>query len=92
MPLDGGVFPERKDLQFAKCMVQSRNLGEGSAFCFRVESGLTHIFDPCWMWVGRLAKERNYAAMPADGSKTGSEKPSENLVCATYGKVNPKWS
>jgi len=28
----------------------------------------------------------------ADGSKTGREKPPENRVNATLGKVNPKWS
>jgi hypothetical protein len=35
--------------------------------------------------------ERKYA-VPADGTKTGSEKPRENRVNATHGKVNPKWS
>lgn len=56
------------------------------------ENDQTHIFDPCWKWVRRLLAEEESSDVPADGSKTGSEKPPEDRVNATLEKVNPKWS
>ena len=40
----------------------------------------------------RLPAEEEKLPGPVDGSKTGREKPLENPVGATLGKVNPKWS
>ena len=56
------------------------------------ENSLTHVFDPCWNRGRRLPAEEEKLPAPADGSKTGREKPSENRVSATLRKVNPKWS
>ena len=56
------------------------------------ESSLTHVFDPCWNRDRRFPAEEENLPAPADCSKTGGEKPLENLVSATHGKVNPKWS
>ena len=53
---------------------------------------MTHVFDPCWNRDRRLPAEEENLPVPADGAKTGSEKPPENQVNATLGKVNPKWS
>ena len=47
--------------------------------------------DPCWNRGGRLPAEVENLSVPAYGSKTGREKPLENRVDATLGKVNPKW-
>ena len=56
------------------------------------ENRLTHVFDPCWNQGRRLPAEEENLPAPADGSKTGSEKPLENPASATLGKVNSKWS
>lgn len=56
------------------------------------ENSLTHVFDPCWSRGRRLLEEEENRPVSADGLKTGSEKPLENLVITTLGKVNPKWS
>ena len=56
------------------------------------ENSLTHVFDPCWNRGRRLPAEEEKLLAQADGSTTGSEKPLENRVSATLGKVNPKWS
>lgn len=65
----------------------------GTWFSLRVrENSLTHVFDPCWNWGRRLPAEGENLSVPADGSKTGREKPLENRVNANSGKLNPKWS
>lgn len=56
------------------------------------ENDQTHVFDPCWNRGRRLLAEEESSDVPVDSSKTGSEKPLENRVGATLGKVNPKWS
>ena len=45
------------------------------------ENSLTHVFDPCWSRGRRLLEEEENRPVSADGLKTGSEKPLENLVC-----------
>ena len=83
----------RKDLQFPKAMVQSLTPVGGMKILLRVrENSLTHVFDPCWSRGGRLPAEEEKLPAPADGSKTGREKPLENPVSANLGKVNSKWS
>ena len=80
---------ERKDLQFPKAMVQSLTPVVGSGSLLRVrENSLTHVFDPCWNWGGRLPAEEENLLTSADGSKTECEKPLENPVSANLGKVN----
>lgn len=56
------------------------------------ENCLTHVFDPCWNQGRKLPAEVENRPIPADSSKTGLEKPLENPVSVTLGKVNPKWS
>jgi hypothetical protein len=56
------------------------------------ENDLTHFFDPCWNRGRRLPAEEENLLVSADSSKTRREKPPENRVSATLGKVNPKWS
>lgn len=48
--------------------------------------------DLCWNRGRILPAEEESPPVPADGSKTGSEKPPENRVGVPPGKVNPKWS
>jgi len=55
-------------------------------------NSLTHVFDPCWNRGRSLPAEEENLPVLAGSSKTGSEKPPENRVNATLGKVNPKWS
>ena len=55
------------------------------------ENSLIHVFDPCWNRGRRLPAEEENLLVSADSSKTGLEKPLENRVSATSGKVNPKW-
>ena len=56
------------------------------------ENSLTHVFDPCWNRGRRLPAEEENLLVSADSSKTGCEKPPENLFNAPLEKVNPKWS
>ena len=84
-------FDERKDLQFIKCMVQSRNPGEGRAvFSWRRENCLTHIFDPYWIWAGRLTEERKYVLALLSVPKHRSKKRIWNRCNANCGKWNLK--
>ena len=53
---------------------------------------MTHVFDPCWNRGRRLPAEEENLPVSDDSSKSGFEKPLENPVSATLGKVNPKWS
>ena len=97
MVLDDAIWRQfllgRKDLQFLKAMVQSQHLGEGGISRPGVrENSLTHVFDPCWNRGRRSPAEAENLPVPTDSSKTGSEKPPENRVNATLGKVNLKWS
>jgi hypothetical protein len=93
MMLSGCSFLGRKDLQFLKAMVQSLSPVGGTCFLLRVrENSLTHVFDPCWNRGRRLPAEEENLLVSADSSKTRREKPPENRVSATLGKVNPKWS
>ena len=80
----------RKGLQFLKAMVQSPPLGVGYGFCLRGRKSA--VFEPCWNRGRRLPAEEENLPAPADGSKTGFEKPLENPVSATLEKVNPEWS
>ena len=56
------------------------------------ENSLTHVFDPCWNRGRRLPEEEENLPASADGPKTEIEKPPENPVSTTLGKVNSKWS
>ena len=74
-------------------MVQSLTpVGGMKVLSWEKENDLTHVFDPCWSWGRRLPAEEEKLLVVADNSKTEHEKPPENRVNATLGKVNPKWS
>ena len=92
MPSGGSNFWEEMTCNLWKLWYNHDTLGWDEGLVLGEENSLTHVFDPCWNRGRRLpAEEENLPAL-SDGSKTGREKPLENLVSATLGKVNTKWS
>ena len=78
MPSDGGVIGKEKTCNLQNVWYNHETLERGVGSVSDLESGLTHIFDPCWMWVSRLTEERKPAAVPLLVSKIGSKKHREN--------------
>ena len=93
MMLSGGSFFGKKRLAISKSYGTITTHWGGMKFLpLSEKNSLTHVFDPCWNRDRRLPAEEEKLPAQANGSKTGSEKPLENPVSATLGKVNPKWS
>ena len=88
MPSGGSYFWEEKTCNFWKLWYNHDTLGRD----WFSTSGEEKQPDPCWNRDRRLPAEEEKLPAQADGSKTGSEKPYENRVNATCGKVNSKWS
>lgn len=85
-------FRKEKTCNLQNIWYNHETLERGVGSVFGAESGLTHIIDPCWMWVSRLTEERKPAAVPVLVSKTGAEKHRENRCCGKVKIVNLKWS
>lgn len=92
MPSGGSSFRKEKTCNSENVWYNHETLEGEVQSLSTLESGLTHIIDPCWMRIGRLVEETNYAAAPVAVSKNGFEKHYENWCCGKVKIVNLKWS
>ena len=93
MPSGGDVFLGKKKLAISESYATITKPRRGEKYLVLGRgNGLTHIFDPCWMWVVDLTEEREYAAAPVMVSKTGVGKHPRNRGCAKVEILNLKWS
>ena len=92
MPSGGDVFEEKRlAIGGMYATITKPRRGEKYLVLGR-GNGLTHIFDPCWIWMRRLTAKRYYAAVPVMVSKIGVGKHPRNRGCAKVEILNLKWS
>ena len=83
-------FWKEKTCNLQNVWYNHETLERGVGSVSGLESGLTHIIDPCWMRIGRLVEETNYAAAPVAVFKNGSEKHRENWCCRKSENCEPE--